>query len=100
MKEETQPILVALERIEGVLNNHIDTTKIHIESLRRLTSQHSDEIWGIGDGSPGLKRKHEKFESKIEKIEEAEKEKKIYRGIVATTLIGIIGERAFHLFFK
>lgn len=36
----------------------------------------------------------------LDKLVDAESDKKIYRGVVATALIGIVGERAFHLFFK
>jgi ribosomal protein L31E len=79
--------------MKGMLENHIQVTKIQIEEQGKLIKSHSEEIWGTGDSNPGIK-------VKVKELTDSEKEKKVLRTVFASTIIGLVGERVYHLFAK
>lgn len=67
--------------------------------MRKLLTAHSDEIWGTGDGNPGLKVKLSTLHRDVEDIQKIIDSATRYRIFVVTTMLGLILERVWGHFF-
>lgn len=103
MSQETQNILVkVLQEVQDsrketqqwreTLVTYIAKNDEKMDRITDTLNSVTNDWWGK-DGRLGGK-------AEITKMVDSEKDRKIYRGVVATTILGLVGERAFHLFFK
>lgn len=93
MREETQPVLVAIERLSGIVERNMETTKIQLDAHSGLLKTHSEEIWGSGDANPGLK-------VKVKELTDTEKGRKTFKALVTAGVTGLGLERLWHYLIK